>query len=135
MARDAWEELKWQFVQELLDIDRRVLLTIRDESHTMERIWFFCNAPGADGYPWLQLPRTVQLDEPGGYFLSEIWDRRLEDVNRFCWKGGFSPAPRLTRARLCGPRVYPKARPDGEVELSRLERPVCGCTPPWPEEQ
>ena len=49
--RDAWEELKWQCVQEFVRIVRELLLQIRDESPSFDKIWVFCNAPGEDGFP------------------------------------------------------------------------------------
>ena len=51
-----------------------------------ERISFVCTSPGVDGLPWLQLPLTFDLKDPVGYFQTEIYDRRIEAVERNAWK-------------------------------------------------
>ena len=98
-ARDAWEELWWQFGKDLLHIDSELLLVAREDNPTFDRIKFICNATRDDGHTWLQLPRTFQVLEPAGYFMTEIWDRRVEQVNRNCWKqASHTPEPRPGRA-------------------------------------
>ena len=58
-----------------------MLLLLPDEDNpSKERIAFLCTVPSASGQPWLQIPRTSQLEEPEGYFMMEMWGRRADDV-------------------------------------------------------
>ena len=70
----AWAELWNHWCEELREIDRRFLRELREEAPSYDRIRFFLTAPGADGTPWLRLPRLFDLEDPDEYVLQARCD-------------------------------------------------------------
>lgn len=64
----AWEELWSRFGEELRELDRQLRRSMKEEAPSFERMRFFATAPGADGEPWLRLPRTFFLEDANEYF-------------------------------------------------------------------
>ena len=73
----VWEELHWRFFEELKEEHRpRVTLGI---------LKFYALMPDELGNPPLQLPRTLDLRFPEGWFMSEVMPR-IERRERMLWK-------------------------------------------------
>ena len=93
-----------------------MLRELREEAPSYERIRFFLTAPGADGTPWLRLPRTFDLEDPDEYFQRDVMGRQTRALNRACWgatlckplatseprKAGADSTPRLVGRRTAG---------------------------------
>ena len=79
----------------------RMLELMGDESPTYDRIRFVCTAPQADGTPWLQLPRTYDLEDPDTYFTTDIKVRHENMLTRASWAMAFQSA-KVTSTRKAG---------------------------------
>eukprot|EP00435_Cladocopium_sp_Y103_P022965 s3412_g5.t1 len=89
----VWEELWSRYVEELKDLDRELRRAMKEESPTFERIRFFVTAPGADGEPWLRLPRTFFLEDGLEYFQTDIIPRHNRLLSRACWQVALKKTP------------------------------------------
>ena len=67
----------------------KLLDLLEDESPTYERIRFLCTAPKEDGSPWLELPRTYELEDPTTYFTTDIKVRHASMLTRSNWAMAF----------------------------------------------
>ena len=89
----VWEELWSRYVEELKDLDRQLRREMKEDAPTFERIRFFVTAPGADGEPWLRLPRTFFLEDPHEYFQTDVLPRHNRLLSRACWQVALKRAP------------------------------------------
>ena len=90
-------------------IDRRVLRELREEAPSYDRIRFFLTAPGADGTPWLRLPRTFDLEDPDEYFQRDVMGRQTRALKRACWGATLRKAPASSEPRKAGADPAPTA--------------------------
>ena len=98
----VWAELWNRWCEELREIDRRVLRELREEAPSYDRIRFYLTAPGADGQPWLRLPRTFDLEAPDEYFQRDVMGRQTRALNRACWGATLRKPPPVSEPRKAG---------------------------------
>ncbi len=67
---DIWAEFSWRWCEELRQVRRDLLRSMKDPSPSMEAFKWTALAPGEDGEPWLFLPRTFR--ETDGYFQLDV---------------------------------------------------------------
>ena len=85
----VWCELRGRWCEELRMCRRRMLEVLGDENPTYDRIRVVCTTLQEDGRPWLQLPRTYQLEDPGSYFNTDIKVRHENLLTRSHWAMAF----------------------------------------------
>ena len=105
----VWAELWNRWCEELREIDQRVLHELREEAPPYDRIRFFPTAPGANGTPWLRLPRTFDLEGPDEYFQRDVMGRQTRALNRACWGATLRKAPASSEPRKAGADSAPTA--------------------------
>lgn len=98
----VWEEVWARFSEEMRELDRSLRRAMKEESPSFERIRFFATAPGPDGEPWLQLPRTFFLEDEGEYFQTEVVPRHNRMLSRACWQVALKKNGPLTGQRAGG---------------------------------
>jgi len=79
---DIWSELEWRWVEELKQLRRDLLRLIGDHAPTWDTLRFTALAPGADGAPWLRMPRTFDLSSAAEYFRTDIVPREQRRLQR-----------------------------------------------------
>lgn len=89
----AWDELWSRFTEEIRELERRARREMSEEAPSFERLRFFSTAPGADGDPWLRLPRTFDLDDEGEYFCTDVLPRQRRQLERACWQLALRKGP------------------------------------------
>ena len=92
---------------------QRMLEVLGDESPTYDRIRFVCTTPREDGRPWLQLPRTYQLEDPGTYFNTDIKVRHENLLTRSNWAMAFKSSAIQPPGRKSGEDPEQEARTGG----------------------
>ena len=105
----VWAELWNRWCEELREIDRQVLRELREEAPSYDRIRFFLTAPGADGTPWLRLPRTFDLGDPDEYFQRDVMGRQTRALKRACWGATLRKLPASSEPRKAGADPTPTA--------------------------
>ena len=83
---DVWEELHWRFVEELKGELRKIKALAGRESMSLSDLKFYALMPDAQGDPPLQLPRTFDLENPSGWFATEVLPRIDRRQERLLWK-------------------------------------------------
>eukprot|EP00435_Cladocopium_sp_Y103_P024605 s4663_g6.t1 len=79
---DVWEELHWRFVEELKGELRKIKAMAGRESMTLTDLKFYALMPDEHGHPPLQLPRTFDLENPEGWFMTEVLESLVEQDNK-----------------------------------------------------
>lgn len=119
---DVWEELHWRFFEELKGELRKIKTASGRETMTLTDLKFYALMPDEHGQPPLQLPRTFDLNFPGGWFLTEVLPRIERRQERILWKltwegpnkhrsagqpagGGPGPEPKIGLKTLLGPKL------------------------------
>ena len=126
---DVWEELHWRFIEELKEELRKIKKLAGRESMTLQDLKFYALMPNEQGEPPLQLPRTFDLKNPDGWFMTEVLPRIERRQERMLWKmtwegagknrsqgqsaGGDGGAPKgektgLSLKNLFGPKLTPE---------------------------
>ena len=131
----VWAELWNRWCEELREIGRRVLRELREKAPSYDRIRFFLTAPGADGTPWLRLPRTFDLEDPDEYFQRDVMGRQTRALNRACWGATLRKAPASSEPRKAGADPAPTADGPaaGRQKNGGRDTKVIGSTAPVPE--
>lgn len=75
VVMDAWEELRWRFLEEVKEVIRLLKKEAKRESVTLSEFRFYALLPGRDGRAWLQMPNTFDIKNPEGWFQSELAPR------------------------------------------------------------
>ena len=83
---DVWEELHWRFVEELKAELRKIKAMSGRETMTLTDLKFYALMPDEHGNPPLQLPRTFDLENPEGWFMTEVRPRIERRQERLLWK-------------------------------------------------
>ena len=83
---DVWEELHWRFIEELKEELRKTKKLAGRESMTLQDLKFYALMPNEQGEPRLQLPRTFDLKNPDGWFMTEVLPRIERRQERMLWK-------------------------------------------------
>ena len=83
---DVWEELHWKFVEELKGELRKIKALAGRETMQLSDLKFYALMPDEYGNPPLQLPRTFDLNNPEGWFASEVLPRIERRQERLLWK-------------------------------------------------
>jgi hypothetical protein len=127
----VWAELWNRWCEELREIDRRVLRELREEAPSYDRIRFYLTAPGADGQPWLRLPRTFDLEAPDEYFQRDVMGRQTRALNRACWGATLRRPPSGVEPRKAGADPPPAAAgsPPARPKNGGREAKVVGANP------
>lgn len=83
---EIWEELHWRFVGELKAELRKIKGISGRETMSLSDLRFYALMPDDRGQPPLQLPRTFDLHNPEGWFVSEVLPRIERRQERMLWK-------------------------------------------------
>ena len=83
---EVWEELHWRFVEELKAELRKIKALSGRESMTLQDLKFYALMPDENGVPPLCLPRTFDLQNPDGWFHSEVLPRIERRQERVLWR-------------------------------------------------
>ena len=94
---EIWEELRWRFLEELKEILRQLKKEANRETMSLPDIKFYALLPNAAGQAWLELPRTFDLKNPNGWFMSEVLPsierRQARMLWSLTWEGSTSSKP------------------------------------------
>jgi hypothetical protein len=112
---DLWEELWARYIQELRDLDIRLVRDMNEVNPTFDRIAFFATTPGLDHQPWLRLPGTFDLEDPDEFFQTDVVPRRMRIRERLIWDLTNKDKPK----RALGATVGGTAEPDEQDEPAR----------------
>ena len=83
---DVWEELHWRFFEELKSELRKIKSLSGRETMSLQDLKFYALMPDERGDPPLQLPRTFDLQNPTGWFMTEVMPRISRRQDRMLWK-------------------------------------------------
>ena len=98
MVMDVWEELWMRWCSELRDIDVQALAAMHLEHPSFEQLRFFLTSPGADGAPWLRIPRCFDLQDVAEYFQTDIIPRQQRLLTRTCWQAALRSQAKRDRS-------------------------------------
>ena len=116
VVSEIWEELHWRFFEELKETLRLLKKEAGRESMSLSDLKFFALMPNSAGNAWLELPRTFDLLNPDGWFVSEVLPRIERRQERMLWKltweGGRGGKPN-------GPVHAGAPQPDGHPDAPR----------------
>ena len=85
----VWAELRRRYCEEIRMLRRQLLRAMGEDSPSFERVRFFATAPDSEGKPFLQLPTVYQLDDPQGYFVTDVRARHDALLMRSAWEAAF----------------------------------------------
>jgi hypothetical protein len=126
---DTWEELWARFMEELRQLDRKLLREMNEPSPTFERIKFFCLAPDANGEPWLRLPGVWRLSCDDEYFQTDVIPRCNREMSRQCWKLVNGPSGRKAGEDQDAKEDDGKGK--GKGKKGKARRAGDADSPPW----
>eukprot|EP00972_Heterocapsa_arctica_P066650 9835187-Heterocapsa_arctica.AAC.1 len=89
----VWAELRARYCEEIRMIRRAALRLAGEETLSHDKLRFILTSPLEDGTPWLQLPRTFDLDDPTQYFETDIKYRHDNLLTRTAWAAAFRTLP------------------------------------------
>ena len=109
--KDAWGTLNYRWAQELRDLTNLIRWHAKVERPTFEQIKMIgLTVVPSTGLTVFQKPTTFDLDNPSGYFLSEIVRKMMEDKELSSWSQYHGAPNRGTRDRVGG------AVPDNDAD-------------------
>eukprot|EP00435_Cladocopium_sp_Y103_P056630 s604_g19.t1 len=82
---DLWEELHWRLYEEVRELLRLLKREAGRETMTLQEIKFHALLPGPDGRAWLRMPSTFDIEEPTGWFQTEVIPRIDRKQERLLW--------------------------------------------------
>ena len=86
VVAEIWEELHWRFFEELKEILRQLKREANRETMSLPDIKFYALLPNASGQAWLELPRTFDIKNPNGWFMTEVLPRIERRQARMLWR-------------------------------------------------
>ena len=107
-------------------IRRSALRLAGEESFSYDRLRLILTSPREDGTPWVQLPRTFDLDAPEQYFSKDIRARHENLLTRTAWAAAFRTLAPNGQDGQPGPSVEWRCTLTRSVYHNRM----CLSTPP-----